>query len=133
MIFRHFKKIGVALATTALLSTAVFSAFAAQKAGDVNNDGVVNINDATLIQKVLVNLETAPEDFDFLAETCADGRISVRDVTAIQMYNVKMIDSLPYFPGETPVTPPTQATEPSTEESTASTDEEGWNNQIIKP
>ena len=56
--------------------------------GDVNGDGEVNIEDATLVQKYVVGIE----DFDklqlFNSDVNDDGEISVVDATLIQKYIV---------------------------------------------
>ncbi len=70
--------------------------------GDVNNDGVVTIDDATMIQRFLaefldendnplidVNNDTAV----MIADTNRDGKISIRDVTEIQRFLAEIIDA----------------------------------------
>ena len=54
--------------------------------GDVNLDGVVNIEDATLIQKVSVELLRCSDLHFDLADVNGDGRVSVLDVTCVQKY-----------------------------------------------
>ena len=57
--------------------------------GDVNMDGKINISDASLIQKFLVKLVAASDEFDeSLADYNQDGRISIIDATYIQVYLV---------------------------------------------
>ncbi|MDY3779650.1 MAG: glycoside hydrolase family 101 beta sandwich domain-containing protein [Candidatus Limousia pullorum] len=52
--------------------------------GDVNHDGVFNIDDATLIQQFLVGLN--PDNFDqTLADMNGDGVININDATLIQL------------------------------------------------
>lgn len=52
--------------------------------GDVNHDGVLNIDDATLIQQFLVELN--PDNFDqTLADMNDDGVINIIDATLIQL------------------------------------------------
>lgn len=52
--------------------------------GDVNHDGVLNIDDATLIQQFLVGLN--PDNFDqTLADMNGDGVININDATLIQL------------------------------------------------
>lgn len=65
--------------------------------GDVNNDGVVTIADATAIQRWLAEFEdvvdmTNPLTFT-RSDTNKDGKISVRDVTEIQRFIAEIIDS----------------------------------------
>lgn len=53
--------------------------------GDANKNGVVNIDDATYIQKYLVRL-VSEEDFDLLAaDVNEDGKITIMDATQIQI------------------------------------------------
>jgi len=59
--------------------------------GDVNDDGVITINDATQIQKYLVKLLDLTEEQIEVADTSKDGNISIRDATLIQMLIAKYI------------------------------------------
>lgn len=52
--------------------------------GDVNLDGVVDVTDATLVQKYAVGLETLTEEQKALADVTGDGLIDVTDATKIQ-------------------------------------------------
>ena len=54
------------------------------KLGDVNFDGVIDITDATLIQKASIDLVEFSELQNNLADYNGDGRVSVLDTTAIQ-------------------------------------------------
>ncbi len=54
--------------------------------GDADGDGVVNIKDATLIQKYISGLATADEINTELADCDADGEITIKDATNIQKY-----------------------------------------------
>ena len=54
--------------------------------GDADGDGSVTINDATLIQCVIAELETISESQKLLADTNGDGEITIHDATAIQYY-----------------------------------------------
>ncbi|MBQ8058139.1 MAG: dockerin type I repeat-containing protein [Ruminococcus sp.] len=86
--------------------------------GDVNNDGVVSIIDATQIQCYLVDLTDADEIDVSLADVDGDGDITIMDATAIQLYLAQIIDK---FPGENAsLTPP-------------SVDSDGYYDQIVKP
>lgn len=86
--------------------------------GDVNNDGIVSIMDATLIQCYLADLTDADEIDVSLADVDGDSRISVIDATSIQLLLAQIIDKLP---GEDIViTPP-------------SIDSDGYYDQIVKP
>lgn len=52
--------------------------------GDVNRDGKVNITDVTLIQKYLAKLIPFDDEQLSLAEFDGDGRLCIKDATAIQ-------------------------------------------------
>ncbi len=54
--------------------------------GDVNNDGAVNINDVTDIQRNLAELEEFDEYQKLAADANQDGALDISDATAIQMY-----------------------------------------------
>ena len=58
--------------------------------GDVNGNGLVNIQDATEIQKFSVGINTPEVGSDLfeLADVNDDGRISILDVTCVQKYLV---------------------------------------------
>ena len=58
---------------------------------DVNMDGVINVVDATLVQKYIVGLEEF-DDYTFkIADTNGDGTISVIDATNIQKKIVNLL------------------------------------------
>lgn len=52
--------------------------------GDVNRDNNTNINDVTIIQKYLVFLTTLDAEQIYLADFDKNGRVSIKDATAIQ-------------------------------------------------
>ena len=52
--------------------------------GDVNRDGVVNITDATEIQRYLAEIVTFDGDQIALADVDGDGDVSISDATALQ-------------------------------------------------
>lgn len=54
--------------------------------GDVNNDGLVNIFDATGIQRYSAQLVDLSEEDKAFADVNGDGKINILDVTAIQRY-----------------------------------------------
>lgn len=58
--------------------------------GDVNNDGKVNIKDATTIQKSAAKLLTLAEDEIIRADVNADSKVNVKDATAIQKFVAKI-------------------------------------------
>lgn len=62
--------------------------------GDVNLDGKVTIEDATLIQKAIAQLITLNDTQKKAADTNSDGKINIDDATAIQKYIAKLIDHL---------------------------------------
>lgn len=63
------------------------------KVGDADKSGEVNIKDATLIQKALVDSSLSLDSS--LCDVYDDGEINVRDVTAIQKYLNKTIRNFP--------------------------------------
>lgn len=86
--------------------------------GDVNNDGVVSIIDATQIQGYLADLVDTDDIDVLLADVDGDDDITILDATAIQLYLAQIIDK---FPGENvSPTPP-------------SVDSDGFYDQIVKP
>lgn len=52
--------------------------------GDVNLDGIISINDATLLQKYLADLVTFNDEQMLVADVNQDGTINIIDVTTIQ-------------------------------------------------
>lgn len=64
------------------------------KIGDINNDGVVNITDATMIQKQLVNLMEFTKEQKAAADTNGDGIVNITDATNIQKSIVQISNSL---------------------------------------
>lgn len=54
--------------------------------GDINSDGVVSIDDATLVQKYLADISDFSESQKLLADFDYNGTISIEDVTEIQRY-----------------------------------------------
>lgn len=54
--------------------------------GDVDLSGIVNIKDATLIQKTLADITTIDEVQYALADANVDGKVNVKDVTEIQKF-----------------------------------------------
>ena len=62
--------------------------------GDVNRDGEITIEDATLLQKFIAELVTFNEDQKRAADTNGDGLIRIDDVTEIQKYVAELIHEL---------------------------------------
>ena len=58
---------------------------------DVNMDGVINVVDATLVQKYIVGLEEFDDYTLKIADTNGDGTISVIDATNIQKKIVNLL------------------------------------------
>ena len=58
--------------------------------GDANDDGAVNINDVTAIQKYLVSVTSLSPKGLFLADVDGKGGITIKDATLIQMYILNM-------------------------------------------
>lgn len=64
------------------------------KLGDVNADGVVDVMDATLIQRHVAQIETISEDRFAAADVDKNKYIAVTDATIIQRFIAKYIDTL---------------------------------------
>lgn len=62
--------------------------------GDVNKDGSVTIQDATVLQKYLANIVNFDDEQLSVADTNGDGNISIADATQIQKYLANIITSL---------------------------------------
>ena len=56
------------------------------KLSDVNGDNNVNINDVTMIQRHLAELESVEGIYLYAADVNRDGAVDVADATALQMY-----------------------------------------------
>ncbi len=63
--------------------------------GDVNDDGKVNIKDATLIQKALAKLAEFTEAEILRADVNSDTKVNIKDATAIQKFVAKIETGLP--------------------------------------
>ncbi len=62
--------------------------------GDVNIDGVVDVNDVTLIQKMITESITFTAEQTDLADVNYDGEISINDTTEVQKYLSGITDKL---------------------------------------
>lgn len=62
--------------------------------GDANMDGRVSIDDATLIQKYIAEMESLSVEQTKLADTDYNGYVEINDVTLIQKFLAGMIDHL---------------------------------------
>ena len=79
--------------------------------GDVTGDGVIKVNDATLIQKHIADVEFINDKYLEAGDVNGDGQITVKDATEIQKYLAGI--SVDYAIGE-PINQPSE-TEPTTE------------------
>ena len=61
---------------------------------DVNGDGKVTIDDATLVQKAIAELIELDDTQKKAADTNSDGKITIDDSTMIQKYIAELIDHL---------------------------------------
>ncbi len=62
------------------------------KLGDVNNDGEINVTDATEIQKYIAKYIDFNEEQTFAADVNSDGDVNVIDATEVQKYVAEIID-----------------------------------------
>ncbi|MBR1481954.1 MAG: starch-binding protein [Ruminococcus sp.] len=60
--------------------------------GDVNDDGKVDIADASLIQRASIDLEAFTDAQNTLADVNEDGKVSILDVTCVQKYIAEFAD-----------------------------------------
>ena len=65
------------------------------KTGDINNDGVVDILDATMIQKFAVDKINLTDKQKELADVNDDGVVDILDATMIQKFSVDKITEFP--------------------------------------
>ena len=61
--------------------------------GDVNNDGVINVTDATLVQKYAADLIKLSDDELKRADVNFDGVVNVHDSTLIRKFAANIISS----------------------------------------
>ena len=107
------------------------------KIGDVSDDGVVNLKDASLIQKALLGDVTLTEKQQKAADVVNDGKISIADVVAVLRYLVGYDNTYkvgevvavgstdpttPTTPTQRPTSTPTTPTERPTEAPTSVSD-----------
>lgn len=64
------------------------STFAGFTIGDVDKSGYINLNDAILIQKYNVGIETFDELSKRNADANRDGKINLKDTLNVQKYNL---------------------------------------------
>lgn len=60
--------------------------------GDADNDGIVSVIDATVIQFVLAKKADKPDGYDVRSDVDKDGVVSVMDATTIQLYVAGLLD-----------------------------------------
>ena len=58
--------------------------------GDVNNDGIITVVDATIVQKYIVNMAHLDNVNQKLADVDVDAVITIKDATAVQKYIVNV-------------------------------------------
>lgn len=72
----------------------IHSPVSAFKAGDADKNGVINVTDATAVQKHLADTEVFSKNQALLADVDCDGKIDIRDATEIQKYSSELIQKL---------------------------------------
>ena len=75
-----------------LPSLSVFKKVRGRALGDVNNDGLITVADATLVQQHAAEMIELTGDALAAADTNRDGFITVADATLIQQFAAEMID-----------------------------------------
>ena len=63
--------------------------------GDVDDNGKVNIKDATMIQKAVAKIISLTDAEQIRADVNADTKVNIKDATAIQKYVAKIETGLP--------------------------------------
>lgn len=71
-----------------------YSVVSSGKLGDVDNNGTVNIDDVTLIQKYLASMVELDSTQLKAADVTGDGDVSIDDVTKIQKFIAGLVSSL---------------------------------------
>lgn len=66
-----------------------------QGLGDVDDNGVVNANDVTAIQKIVAGMSKETQQILLSGDVNGNGKIDIRDATYVQLYIAKAIDSFP--------------------------------------
>lgn len=106
--------------------------------GDTNVDGAIKIDDVTLIQRYIAQLETAP-NIELTGDTDGNGVVTIKDATLLQMYLAQYqmqsrIGQPVTAATESPATEPETVeptTEPSPQEYTVYfTNSRGWSGDI---
>ena len=89
------RRISGLLVIAMLITTIINVEASAVILGDVNQDGVIDISDATLIQRYVAKLVTFTNSQAIAADVNRDGLINMTDVTYVQRYVAKIISSFP--------------------------------------
>lgn len=132
----------------------------ASKFGDTDLNGIVNVKDATLIQKHLAGITAMSDEGYALADVDGSGGVNIKDATLVQKFVAGMVTDFPANKGDvddptevssesaseqTPTAPssteaeietsaPVTETEPSTQApSKPSVDSDGYFDHIIRP
>lgn len=61
--------------------------------GDLNKDGLVDILDATLIQKIIAKIHESNSAYEYIGDVDKDSRLSIRDASLIQKWLVGLVQS----------------------------------------
>ena len=85
------KTVNAANKAKATYETAIEASKSEVLLGDINKDGVVDIQDATMLQRYLAEYITSIDKT--AADVNRDGKVNVRDLTQIQRYLAKYISS----------------------------------------
>lgn len=128
------------IASVLILFAFAISNTAAEKPiiGDVDGDGSITVQDATMIQNVLANISEPGDSYTEAGDVDNDGEVTSNDATLILRYKAELIPSLPFGPN-VPTTAPTIAptTAPTTAPTVAPTvfptDSQGWGQIIYRP
>ena len=126
------KSMMAVIASTLIIFAFAISNTAAEKTiiGDVDGDGSVTVQDATMIQNVLANIQTPNNNYAATGDVDQDGEVTSADATLILRYKAGLIPSLPFDPN-VPTTAPTVAS--TTAPTVFPTDPDGWGQIIFKP
>ncbi len=81
---------------TSLINNGKFDSYL-QNFGDADNNGDINIKDATRIQMVVGEYMTGTVDINRVYDVDDDGEVNIKDATAVQMYVSKLIYYLPVY------------------------------------
>ena len=84
----NFNDIAIGYGNSRLLNANITSL----KLGDTDRDNTIGINDVTLTQMYIADLETSNTENNLCADVNGDGEVNVKDVTLIQMYLADLIE-----------------------------------------